>query len=426
MADNFDSNFTRQLSKKVLPAFENNRVLSTSVNTQLLEGKFDPSTGENYDFKRPTDYTTQETSDGDISGTTASDIIRGKATGTVQNYITVEVDYDEVDEALKMDDDQDEFFESMGQRIVTKLETNFAAFMMKNCGLLSGTVGTAADAWSDIAKWGATLKAAGVPAGTHYGAVNSYTQAGLADLQKSLGAGGSAGGLISEAFKNATIARGFGGLDAVFTADTLSTYTLPATGDLVGAVDGAPTATYVGAKDTMTQSITVDGFGSFTGTIPAGAVVKVTGVNRLNMATREPVIDATGANVVYSGTVSADAALTSGAGTLVVTGPAIYEAAGAYNTVDVAIADGDVITIQGADSTTYQPNMFWHKNAFAIGSVPIKKLHSTDTVFTTKDGLQMRCSKGSSIRENKQIVRLDLHPAFAVLNPFFAGHGWGN
>ncbi len=426
MANNLESNFTRQIAERVLDPFENMRVLSRAVNTQLLEGKFNPSTGDDYDFKRPTDYIVQETADGDISATTASDIIRGKATGTVQNYITVEVNYDEVDEALKMDNDENEFFDSMAQRAVTKLETNFAAFMMKNSGLLSGVVGTAADAWSDVAKWGATLKATGVPANACYGAVNSYTQAELADMQKSLGAGGSAGTLISEAFKNATIATGFGGLDAVLTADTLSTYTLPATGDLVGAVDGAPTPTYVAAKDSMTQSITVDGFGSFTGTIPAGAVVKVTGVNRLNLATREPVIDATGANIVYSGTVTADAALTSGAGTLVVTGPAIYEATGAYNTVHAAIADNDVITIQGADSTTYQPNLFWHKNAFAIGSVPIKKLHSTDTVFTTKDGLQLRVSMGSSIRENKQIVRIDLHPAFAALNPFFAGHGWGN
>lgn len=426
MANNFDSNFTRKLAKRVLDPFENSRVLSKAVNTQLLVGKFDPDSGENYDFKRPTDYITQETSDGDISATTASSIIRGKATGTVQNYITVEVDYFEADEALKMGNDETEFFNSMAQRIVTKLETNFAAFMMKNSGLLSGTVGTAADAWSDIAKWGATLKATGVPDGERYGAVNSYTQAALADIQRSLGAGGSAGGLVSQAFKDATLVKQFGGLSAVLTADTLSTYTLPTTGDLVGAANGAPTATYVGAKDTMTQSITVDGFGTFTGTIPAGAQVKVTGVNRLNLATREPVIDATGANIVFSGTLSENCSLTSGAGTMVITGPAIFESSGAYNTVDAAIADNDVITIQGADATTYQPNLFWHKNAFAIGSVPMRPLHAEDTMMTTKDGLQLRISKGSSIRENKQIVRIDLRPAFAALNPFFAGHGWGN
>ncbi len=67
--------------------------------------------------------------------------------------------------------------------------------------------------------------------------------------------------------------------------------------------------------------------------------------------------------------------------------------------------------------------MFWHKNAFAIASVPIEKLYSTDTLGTTEDGLQLRVSKGASILANKQIVRFDLRPAYGVLNPFFAGQG---
>jgi hypothetical protein len=83
------------------------------------------------------------------------------------------------------------------------------------------------------------------------------------------------------------------------------------------------------------------------------------------------------------------------------------------------------VTLLGAASTIYQPNLFWHKQAFAIGSVPIKKLYSTDTLATTKDGLQIRVSKGASIRENKQIVRFDFRPAYGVMNPFFAGQGWG-
>ena len=93
---------------------------------------------------------------------------------------------------------------------------------------------------------------------------------------------------------------------------------------------------------------------------------------------------------------------------------------------DSAIAIGDVVTLGGAATTTIQPNLFWHKNAFSIGSVPIKKLHSTDTVFTSEDGLQMRVSKGVGFLENNNKVRFDLRPAYGVMNPFFAGHGWGS
>jgi hypothetical protein len=175
----------------------------------------------------------------------------------------------------------------------------------------------------------------------------------------------------------------------------------------------------------MTQSIPVDGFQANLA-IAAGETVTITGRNRLNLNTRQPVIDGTGSNVVFSGVVTEAVTLDgSGAGTIVISGPAIFEASGAYNTVDSAIADNDVITLGGAADTVYQPSLFWHRDAFSIGSVPLKKLHSTDTVVQTTDGLSLRVSKGTSIRENKQIVRFDLRPAYACLNPFFAGQGFG-
>ncbi len=63
--------------------------------------------------------------------------------------------------------------------------------------------------------------------------------------------------------------------------------------------------------------------------------------------------------------------------------------------------------------------------AFTIASVPIKKLHSTDTIGTTRDGLQMRVSKYADGDANKQTVRFDLRPAYGTMNPFFAGQGFG-
>jgi hypothetical protein len=86
MANNFDSNVTRPLAKVFLEKFESARVVTKSINSQLLQGRFNPSTGSTVDFKRPTDYNSIRTSDGDISASTKSSIITGKASGTVQNY----------------------------------------------------------------------------------------------------------------------------------------------------------------------------------------------------------------------------------------------------------------------------------------------------------------------------------------------------
>ena len=425
MANNFDSNFTRQLARVFLEKFESSRVLSKNVNTQLLAGRFNPASGENVDFKRPTDYSSVRTSNGDVSGETVNDIITGKATGTVQDYFTVFVDYDEADEAIKMDQ-IDELLAPMATRIVTDMELDFADFMMKNAGLLAGTYGTAVSTWDHVAEAGAVMEANGIPRdGMWHYAVNPYTQRSLASDQRSLGAGGSAGSLIVDSNAAATIADNFAGM-RVMTATTLASYTsVDTSGDRAGTLSANPDVTYLAAKDSMQQTLSVTGLGTIT-SVPAGTVVQISGRNRLNLSTRQPIVDENGSNVLWTAVVVADATLVAGAGDIVVSGPAIFEASGQYNTVDSAPISGDVITLLGVDDTLYQPNIFWHRQAFGIGSVPLKKLHSTDTVATTEDGMQFRVSKGVGFLENQQKVRIDYRPAYAVLNPFFAGQAFGS
>ncbi len=422
MANNFDSNFTRKLARVFLEQFDSDRVLSKNVNTQLLTGKFDPSTGSTVDFKRPTDYKSMRTATGDISANSASDIITGKASGIVQDYFTTYVNYDEADEALKMDQ-LDELLAPMATRMKTDLELDFAGFMAKNCNLVYGSVGTGVTTWDQIAGAGALMQSSGIPMDTPWVyAINPFSQASLASNQRSL-AGGS-DKTVDNANQRATITRNFAGFN-VMTATTLSTYTTGSGSDRVGIIASTPDVTYVTAKDTMTQSIAVSGF---TGNmvIPAGQPIRITGRNRLNLSTRQPILDATGAAVVFSGVVKTGITLNgSGEGTITISGPAIFESTGAYNTTATAIATNDIVTLGGAQNTTIQPNLFWHPQAFSIGSVPIKKLYSTDTVATTEDGLQFRVSRFADGLANKQKVRFDFRPAYAALNPFFAGQGYG-
>ncbi len=425
MANNFDSNITRKLARVFLEKFETNRVLSKNVDTQLLSGQFDPSTGDTVDFKRPTDYVSVRTANGDVSGETASDIVTGKASGVVQDYFTAFVNYDEADEAIKMDQ-LDQLLAPLATRIVTDMELDFSAFMMKNSALLAGTYGTAADTWDDIAEAGAVLQSHGVPFDdTICYAVNPFTQRKLASTNRSLGAGGVAGELIRNSLEKATIAENFAGMN-VITATTLASYTTSSVADRAGTLSASPVVTYVAHKDTMKQTLAVTGMGA-AAVVKAGEVIQISGRNRLNLSTRKEILDETGANILWTGVVTEDVTLDgSGAGNLTVSGPAIYEASGAYNTVNSAPVSGDVVTRLGSDASTYQPNLFWHKQAFSLGSVPIKKLYSTDTLATTEDGLQIRVSKYSDGDANKQKVRFDLRPAYGVMNPFFAGQGFGS
>jgi hypothetical protein len=419
MANNLSSNITRPLAKIFLEAFESSRVVTKTVNTQLLSGKFNPSTGSNVDFKRPHDYNTIRSAGGDISAAAKSDIIAGKATGTVQEYFTSATEWSNIQEALELDQ-LDQILEPMARRLVTDLELDLAKFMRINTGLNYGARGTAVDAWSDVAGAGAMMDSVGVPMSDNkYYLMNPFTTTSLASAQSGLNA---ADGLVRTAFEKAQIASNFGGMKAL-TSNALSSYTSGSTTDRLGDLKTAPDATYVTAKDTMQQTMVIETLG--TGTIEAGDQIQVAGVNRLNIATRQLILDATGAAVPWTGTVLAVVTIAGNEATVVVSGAAIYEANGQYNNVDAAPAAGAVVTILGAAATVYQPNLFYTEQAFGLGTVKLPKLYSTDTVATTSDGMSIRVSKYSDGDANTQKIRFDLLPAYACFNPNFAGQGYG-
>lgn len=424
MANNFDSNFSRKIMDEVLVPFQTSRTLSKNINTQMFQGSFDVKSGENVDVKRPTDWNVSETPDGDLTSETESTYITGKATATVQDQLTVFASVKEFDEALKGGGDP-RFFKDMAQRLVTKLELKTADFMMRNTALVAGTVGTAvgasSDAWGDVAKAGAVAKASGVPMdGNLKYVVNPFTEVELAGDQRSLG--GETGSMSANTM--ATIKDNFAGM-RVMSGTTLSSYTTGSGADRSGTVVGTPVATYEAAKDTMTQVVGVTGFQANL-VVAAGETVTIAGRYRLNLATRELMIDQTGGRVVFTGTVTQSVTLDgSGAGNLTITGPALFEANGQYNTVDSAIAASDVITLGGNPDTIIQPNLFFHRDAFVIAGVPMDRLSATDTRAETMDGLQLRVSQGSDFTKNRNKVRIDLRYALGVMNPFLAGQGYG-
>lgn len=421
MANNLDSNVTRKLARVFLESCEASRVLTKGVDTQLLSGKFTPSSGSTVDFKRPHDYNSLRTSGGDISGETKSDIISGKATGTVQDYFTVATEWDNVEEALELDQ-LDQILKPMATRIITDLELDLCSYMHNNGGFSYGDPDQPVDAWSDVAGAIAKARAMGIPSDMLNYVMSPYTQTNLADAQSALASGKTS--LVDSAWERAQISDNFGGA-RVWMSNALASRTSSTTGDRAGAVASVGASTYLAHKDTMIQTINVDGF---TGTpvIKAGEIVEVTGKYQLSLSTRQAFTDGSGNQVKWRGVVTEDsAAFTAGAGTIKVAGPAIYEADGQYNTVDAALADGDVITILGTDTTIYQPSLLFHKQAFGLGTVKLPKLYSTDTVATTADGFSIRVSRYADGDSNTQKVRFDLLPAYATFNPFFGGQVFG-
>lgn len=420
MANNFDSNVTRELARVFLEKAEATRVITKEVDTQLLGGRFSPRSGTTVDFKRPHDYVSTRTSTGDISSS-KNDIISGKATGTVQNFFTVALEWDSVDEALKLDQ-LEQIIAPAATRIITDLELDMCNYIMKNGAFSYGTPGTAIDAWSDVAGATAKAMAMGIPSDNLCYVVNPYVQADLANAQSALASGKTS--LVDNAWEKSIISQNFAGAK-VMVSNALKSRTASADADRAGAITAtAIDDTYATHKDTMIQTIEVDGLGS--GTVLAGEIIEVTGKYQRSLSTRETMYDSTGAGVKFRGVVTADATISTNTATLQVAGPAIFESGGQYNTVSAALAENDVVTLLGSGSSAvFQPALMFHKQAFGMGTVKLPKLYSTDTVATTEDGFSIRVSKYSDGDTNKQMVRFDLLPAYATFNPFFGGQCFG-
>lgn len=422
MANNTTSNTVEDLARIFLEKFEASRVVTKTVDTQLLQGRYTPRTGGTVSVKRPHDYNTIRTSGGDISGSTKSDIIAGKATGEVQDYFTVATEWDNIEEALELDQ-LDEILAPMATRIVTDVETSLGTFMRSNAGLTYGDPDTAVTKWSDVAGACALMDSIGVPSDMPRSYVmNPFTAANLADAQGGLASGSA--NLVDDAWTKAMISNDFAGFRAM-KSNALTSYTTGTGADRAGTLSATPDGTYVTHKDTMVQSLAVTAFQANL-VVAAGETIEVTGRNALNIATRENVLDASGAQVKWRATVTASVTLDgSGAGTLLVTGPAINETDGQYNTVDSALTSGDVVTLLGTGATVYQPNLAYHEQAYGLASIELPKLYSTDTVATTEDGMSIRVSKYSDGDSNVQKVRFDFLPAFITFNPRFSCLGYG-
>lgn len=422
MANNLSSNWSRKLMEVFLEKFEASRVVTKTINTQLFQGKFNPSSGTVVDIKRPHDYNVLSTAGGDISASTKSDILSGKASATVQNYMTVATEWSNIQEALELNQ-LDQILAPMATRLVTQLELNLASYMATNSGLSVGIPGTAIDAWSDVANASSLLTAVGVPMDSQWHYVcGPFVQQALASVQNGLSPAN--GSLVETAWEKALISKNFAGM-RVSMSNCLPSRTNGVSADRAGALTGAPTATYVGAKDTMTQVWAVTGFSNGATLVP-GDIIEVTGRYLVSNASRQVIFDSAGAQVKFRGTVTTGVTLgASGEGNVTVTGAAIYEANGQYNTVSSALTTSDVVTVLGASAAVVQPALFYHPQAFALATVKLPKLFSTDTVAVTEDGISLRVSRYADGDANVQNVRFDLLPAFGTLNPFFAGQAFG-
>ncbi|CAB5591944.1 P22 coat protein - gene protein 5 [Providencia rettgeri] len=422
MANKLDSNVSQIVLKKFLPGFMSDLVLCKTVDRQLLAGEINSNTGDSVSFKRPHQFKSERTSDGDITGKAKNGLISGKSTGRVGDYITVAVEWAQIEEALKLNQ-LDQILAPIHARMVTDLETELAHFMMNNGALSLGTPNSPIAKWSDVAQTATFLKDIGIKAGDNYAVMDPWSAQRLADAQTGLHASDQ---LVRTAWENAQIPGNFGGIKALMSNGLASREQ----GDFGGTltVKTAPTVDYTAIKDSYQFIVTLTGAtASKDGFFKAGDQVKFTATHWLNQQSKQTLYNGSTA-ISFTATVLEDAN-SDGTGdvTVKLSGVPVYDAVNKqYNAVDRKVAAGDEVVVIGTAKQQMKPNLFFNKMFCGLGTIPLPKLHSIDSAVATYEGFSIRVHKYADGDANKQMMRFDLLPAYVCFNPHFGGQFFGN
>lgn len=313
--------------------------------------------GDTISIRRPADFTVR-------SGATLStqDVIEGKTTLSIDQQCGVDFQFSSTDLTLKIEDLSERIIKPAMSSIVNYMANDVATQMYRGFYNWAGTAGQTINSFADFAKGPERLDEMAVPQDGRLSLLSPSDHWALIGSQTTL----NNAGMVSESFKKGMLGE-VGGV-ATYMSQLTPTHTTGTRTNSTPLTDGInQNVTYDTAKNTWTQSLVTDGWGSSV-TLKAGDVFTIDGVYMVNPKTK----DSTGILQQFVVTANATAnETTSNDTTLTISPPIIIS--GPHQTVTYSgTTDGRTITNVGTASTAYKQNMVFHKNAMALAVVPME------------------------------------------------------
>jgi len=333
------------MAKKVFRGYEND--FDKQVNGYKV--------GETISIRKPTDFTVR---DGAVMAT--QDVVEGKTTITVDKRKGIDFKFTSQDLTLKIGELSERVIKPAMVQLANQIDTDLMA-LYKDVPSWLGTPTPPINSYADFAKGPERTdeyanptdgRCAVLSPADHWGLLGSQTALYMQDVAKGAYRKGSLGEI--------------GGVDT-YMSQNVPTHTVGAAATTSAVADAAAgsgvlSTTYEATKDTGYMYLSTDGWDA--STLKQGDILALSNVYAVN-----PVTKATLAFrkqfVVLEDTV------TAAGDTAIKIAPPIIPT-GAFKNVSAVPGDGTTTIAKiGTGGTGYRQNMMFHKNAFALVSVPL-------------------------------------------------------
>lgn len=382
------------MAKQVFRGYEDD--ISKKVNGYKV--------GETISIRKPTDFTVR---DGAVMQT--QDVVEGKTTITVDKRKGIDFKFTAQDLTLKIDDLSERVIKPAMVQLANQVDTDLMD-LYKQVPNWVGTPGQTIDGYADFAQGPERLDEYAVPQDgrssvlspvDHWGLLGSQTALYMQDVAKGAYRKGSLGMI--------------GGVDT-FMSQNVPTHIVGSASTASAKADapagqGVLSTTYDATKDTGYMYLSTDGWDA--SSLKAGDVLEIANVFAVNPVTK--------ATLPFKKqfVVLEDTNTASGDTAIKISPPIIPD--GAFKNVSAAPIDGADITKIGTGGNGYRQNLMFHKNAFALVSVPlIAPPGAVDVARKSYKGLNVRVIPVYDGVNDESAWRLDILYGTKAIDPRLA------
>ena len=385
------------IAREALIQLENNLVMANNVHREYVN-EF-RKVGDTVNIRRPVKF---DVTDGAVL--TKQDVEEANTSIVVNQRKHVGWGFTTQDLTLTIEEFSERYIKPATIALANKIDRDLCS-LYDDVYNWVGTPGQTVNSYADFALAPQRLDEGAVPTdmrrsvlapADHWGVAGSqtglfFTQIGTPAYRR--GSIGEIGGV--ETF-----------MDQNVRTHTTGTFTTGSTPLVNGANQNV---TYANAnKTTYSQTLITDGWANSTAVLTAGDVITLAGVNAVN-----PVPGQTGTGKDSLGRlqqfVVLNAVTSDGSGNATITISPPIITSGPFQTVTAAPANNAAITPLGTEATGYTQNLAFHRNAFALVTVPLEMPDGVSfKARETHRGISMRVVKDYDIVNDDDVIRLDV------------------